>query len=98
MLDYFYMGFFGKTAPKRVTQQEWEEIRSSLYSKLDEVERVELEKFFRADMSEEGIESGISRAEFEAGMMWLKNNLSKHKFEETDFPEIEKYFEKHLVD
>lgn len=92
------MGFFGKSAPKRVTKDEWEEIRSSLYGKLDDKERIELEKFFRADMSEEGIESGISRVEFEAGMEWLKNNMGKHEFEESDFPEIEKYFEKHLVD
>ena len=92
------MGLFSPSAPKRITNEEWEEIRSNLYGKLDEKERVELEKFFRADMSEVGIESGISRAEYEAGMAWLRANVGKHEFEENDLVEIEKYFEKHLKD
>lgn len=89
---------FSSGKPKRITKNEWEEIRLNLYSKLDERERVELEKFFRADLSESGVESGISRAEFEAGMAWLRSNMKKHEFEEDDLLEIEKYFNKHLKD
>lgn len=92
------MGLFSSDAPNRVTKKEWEEIRRSLYGKLDEKERVELEKFFRADMSEEGIESGITRAEFEAGMNWLKTNSKSHVFEPEDLEFIEHYFAPHLKD
>lgn len=92
------MGFFGPTMPKRVTHEEWKKIRSNLYGKLDERERAELEKFFRADLSESGIESGISREEFEAGMRWLEENMGKHEFEDDDLHSIRKYFEEHLKD
>ena len=92
------MGIFGPSMPKRITHEEWKKIRSSLYGKLDERERIELEKFFRSDLSEEGIESGISREEFESGMEWLRSNLGKHEFEENDLVAIEKYFEEHLKD
>lgn len=90
--------FFGPSKPKRITKEEWDKIRLNLYSKLDEREKIELEKFFRADLSEPGIESGISRAEFESGMAWLRSNMSKHEFEEEDLVQIEKYFGEHLRD
>jgi len=90
--------FFGPSKPKRVTKEEWDKIRVNLYGELDERERVELEKFFRADLSEPGIESGISRAEFDAGMGWLRANMGKHEFEEDDLIEIEKNFSEHLKD
>lgn len=92
------MGFFGPTPPKRVTHSEWKKITSALYGKLDKRERVELEKFFRADLNEPGIESGISREEYEVGMSWLRKNMGKHEFEEDDLALIEKYFEEHLKD
>lgn len=92
------MGFFGSSAPKRVTKEEWKEISSDLYGKLDEKERIELEKFFRADLEETGLEQGISRAEFELGMTWLKANLKKHSFEAVDLEAIAHYFEEHLKD
>jgi predicted lipase len=92
------MGFFSSDAPKRVTKEEWKEIRSNLYGKLDEREREELEKFFRADLDESGIEQGISRAEFDAGMTWLKANMKKHIFEEIDLDSIAQYFEENLKD
>lgn len=92
------MSFFGPSLPKRITKDEWEEIRVDIYGKLDEEERVELEKFFRADLDEPGVEAGISTAEFEAGMKWLRDNPSKHKFEENDLATLEKYFSEHLKD
>ena len=55
---------FGISKPKRVTKEEWKRIRSQLYGKLDKFERNELEKFFRADLFEEGSQSGITRPEF----------------------------------
>lgn len=91
------MGFFSDT-PKKISKEEWEKIRLSLYGQLDEKERTELEKFFRADLSEKGLEDGISRAEFDAGMAWLRSNPKKHLFEESDLEQITKYFEDHLRD
>jgi hypothetical protein len=92
------MGLFSSSAPKRVTKEEFIEIQSRLYGKLDEEERVELEKFFRADLYEAGTESGITRLEFESGMEWLRNNSSKHKFESDDLVLISKFFEENLQD
>ena len=91
------MGFFSDT-PKKISKEEWEKIRINLYGKLDERERIELEKFFRSDLSEKGLEAGISRAEFEAGMAWLRTNPKKHLFDENDLEQIAKYFEEHLQD
>jgi hypothetical protein len=92
------MGWFGPSKPKRVTAAEWKQIRSRLYGKLDERERNELEKFFRADLDEPGIEAGITREEFVAGMQWLRANMRKHEFEEDDLELIEQYVEEHLKD
>ena len=91
------MGFFSDT-PKKISKEEWEKIRLSLYGQLDEKERTELEKFFRGDLSEKGLEDGISRAEFDAGMAWLRSNPKKHLFEEGDLEKITKYFEDYLRD
>ena len=89
---------FGLSRPKRVTKQEWKKIRVNLYGKLDRIERNELEMVFRADLFEEGVQEGITRAEFESGMAWLRANMSKHHLESSDLEEIEKAFEVHLKD
>ncbi len=92
------MGLFGPDMPKRITKEEWEEIRQNLYGDLDDKERIELEKFFRADLHETGIEAGIKTEEFKAGMTWLRANMKKHTLEEDDLDLITTYFEKHLRD
>jgi hypothetical protein len=92
------MGWFGPDLPKRITKEEWVEVISSLYDELDERERIELEKFFRADLFEEGKEAGITAAEFATGMAWLRANMTKHPFESDDLDEIEESFAKHLKD
>tara|TARA_B100000508_G_scaffold37782_2_gene29597 strand:+ start:4631 stop:4906 length:276 start_codon:yes stop_codon:yes gene_type:complete len=90
--------FFSNNTPKRVTKEEFKEIMSSLYGKLDEDERVEVEKLFRADLMEGGDEYGITDAEFSAAMTWLEENRNKHVLEENDIEIIKKYFEEHLAD
>jgi hypothetical protein len=92
------MGLFGNDIPKRVTKEEWERITESVYGDLDERERNELEKFFRADLYEPGVEYGITEAEFRAGMEWLRHNMKKHEFEEADLDLLEKQFTEHLKD
>ncbi len=92
------MGLFGPDLPKRITKEEWVEVISNLYDELDERERIELEKFFRADLFEEGKEAGITAAEFKTGMDWLRANMGKHPFEAADLDEIEVAFAKHLKD
>ncbi len=94
------MGFFGFTdeTPKRVTREEWVEIMSSLYSTLDEREKIDLEKFFRGDLFEEGKEAGITTAEFTTGLTWLREHTDRHQFEESDLAAIEQQFTKHLKD
>ncbi len=92
------MGFFGDSTPKRVTKEEMREIMQNLYGKLDEAERIEVEKLFRADLEETGIEAGISQAEFTAAIDWLRANRQKHVLEDDDIVLIEKYFAEHLKD
>lgn len=91
------MGFFN-SAPKKVTPQEFKEIMSNLYGKLEKEERVEVEKLFRSDLSEAGIEAGISQAEFDAAILWLEQNKKKHVLEDGDIEHIKKYFNQHLKD
>ncbi|GEM_PF-1429597 len=92
------MGFFGNNTPKRVTVEEMREIMQNLYGKLDAEERAEVEKLFRADLTESGIEAGISQAEFTTAISWLRANQKKHVLEENDIVLIEKYFAEHLKD
>jgi hypothetical protein len=91
------MGFFSAT-PKRVTKDEMKEIMSNLYGKLDAAERIEVEKLFRADVYESGVESGVSQSEFNAAMTWLEENKNKHVLEDNDIALINKYFQEHLAD
>ena len=92
------MGLFSSSLPKRVTQSEMKDIMSNLYGKLDEAERIEVEKLFRADLFEEGREAGITQVEFDSAIRWLKENKSKHILEDSDVTLIEKYFVEHLKD
>jgi hypothetical protein len=69
-----------------------------LYGELDVAERVEVEKLFRADLHETGLEAGISKTEFDAAMSWLVNNRSKHVLEDSDIEVVKEYFEEHLKD
>jgi Flp pilus assembly CpaE family ATPase len=91
------MGFFS-TAPKRVTKEEFKEIMSNLYGKLEATERIEVEKLFRADLDEPGVESGISQLEFDTAIVWLQENKNKHVLEDDDIALVTKYFEEHLKD
>jgi len=92
------MGLFSSNVPKRVTKEEMKDIMHNLYGKLDEAERVEVEKLFRADLFETGIESGITRTEFDSAMAWLEGNKRKHVLEDSDIDLIKKYFAEHLKD
>ena len=92
------MGIFDPAKPKRVSQDEFKIIMEGLYGKLEEAERIEVEKLFRADLYEPGIEEGISQPEFESAIAWLKENRSKHVLEESDIAVIERYFTEHLQD
>ncbi len=92
------MGLFSSDTPRRVTQDEMKEIMSNLYGKLDEEERIEVEKLFRSDLYESGVEAGISQVEFESAMLWLQQNPHKHVLEADDIDLIKKYFEEHLKD
>ena len=69
-----------------------------LYGKLDEDERIEVEKLFRSDLHEEGREAGVSQGEFDAAISWLEANRRKHELEEDDIELLKKYFEEHLQD
>lgn len=92
------MGLFGPNLPKRVRKEEFKEIMSDLYGKLDEDERVEVEKLFRADLNEPGIEAGITKQEFDAAIAWLEQNRGKHVLEDDDIELIKQYFAEHLED
>jgi len=92
------MSIFGNDLPKRVTQREWSEIRSRIYSKLDKQELEQLEMVFRADMEESGKEAGISQVEYDNAMAWLRTNPKKHDLEESDLRLVERYFTEHLRD
>ncbi|MEY3784605.1 MAG: hypothetical protein RLZZ230_927 [Candidatus Parcubacteria bacterium] len=92
------MGLFFADKPKRVTPEEMKEIMHNLYGKLEKDELIEVEKLFRSDMYESGLEAGISRSEFEAAMQWLESNPKKHVLEADDIALIKRYFEEHLKD
>ncbi|MEM9336341.1 MAG: hypothetical protein AAGA35_00595 [Patescibacteria group bacterium] len=86
------LGFNQK--PKRVTKSEMREIRSKLYPE----ELNDVEMLFRADLFEEGKEEGVSQAEFERGLAWLKENKEKHSLEDSDIEAVEHFFREHLND
>ncbi len=92
------MGIFGPDLPKRVNKDEFKQIMEHLHGKLEEPERIEVEKLFRADLYEPGVEEGISQSEYDAAITWLKENRSKHVLEDSDIETIERYFTEHLKD
>lgn len=92
------MNLFGQSLPKRVTTEEFKIIMNNLYGKLEKKERDEVEKLFRADLYESGLEAGISQVEFDLAMQWLEENKEKHILEEDDIEQIKKYFSEHLKD
>jgi len=92
------MGLFGPSKPKRITALEYKETLSRLYRKLDEAERIEVEKLFRADLAESGLEEGITESEFTAAIDWLNENKAKHVLEDDDIATIVEYFQEHLKD
>lgn len=92
------MGLFWSDKPKRVTQEEMREIMQNLYGKLEKDELIEVEKLFRSDLNESGLEAGVSREEYESAIQWLKLNKKKHALEDEDISLVEKYFEQHLKD
>ena len=92
------MGLFGPTPPKRITKKEYDQVCSRLYGKLEKDEREEVEKLFRADLNESGVEAGISQVEFDTALEWLRNNQDKHRLEENDIALLETYFSEHLQD
>ena len=71
---------------------------SNLYSKLDEKERFEVEKLFRGDVQESGTDAGISQVEFDAAVIWLRENMKKHGLEESDIEHLESYAKRYLND
>lgn len=91
------MGFFNNT-PKKVTPREFKEVMSNLYGKLEKNEWIEVEKLFRADLLESGVESGISQIEFDLAVDWLEQNKNKHVLEDSDVELIKRYFSDHLKD
>jgi hypothetical protein len=92
------MGLFGPKLPKRVTKEEYQRIKNRLYGKLDETERGQVDMIFRADLEETGVQSGISKAEFDAAIQWLQDNRNKHVLEDDDIETIQAYFAEHLKD
>jgi hypothetical protein len=91
------MGFFSSSEHK-ITKEEWGDIKQALYGKLDERERAEIEMIFRADLFESGTDAGMTAAEFQAGMEWLRTNTSKHTLEDSDLVLLKEQAAKHLKD
>jgi len=90
------MGFFGPTPPKRITKSEFKLLMSKLYGKLEENERHEVQKLFRGDLDEKGVDAGISQSEFDAGINWLRENMQKHVLEESDIEYLESAAEQYF--
>ena len=94
-----HMPLFGPRLPKRVTEREYRRIMSALYGKLDRRERADIEQIFALSMEEEHrTEAGISRAEFERAITWLRENPKKHHLEASDIEYGVECFEKNLDD
>lgn len=90
--------FFDSNKQNIVTKEEFKQIKSRLYGKLDEKERAQVEMLFSSDLHEPGTQSGITKEEFEAGIRWLEENKSKHVLESSDIELVKQYFAEHLKD
>lgn len=90
---------FGTPKPKRVTEDEMDEIRRKVSTKFDKHEEHDLDMIFSSALKEKGrLTEGISREEFELSRDWLKENPDKHSLEDDDIVLVERYFEQHLKD
>lgn len=86
-----YMIFFFDSAKPRVTKKEFQKVRSALMSKgFNPQDITEAEEVFRADLDSDGSSgSGISEKEIDAGIVWLKNNIGKHRLSEQKIDILE---------
>jgi hypothetical protein len=89
---------FFTSRQKKITREEFDRVMNRLYGKLDEAERIEVQKLFRADLHETGQEYGISQTEFDSAIQWLNENTRLHVLEDNDIELIKEYFHEHLQD
>lgn len=91
------MGLFGPSKPKyRITKQEFEQIRRSLFDDLKRDEWAEVERVFFGHLQESGIHEGIDEKEFKQGMATLRADLKHSRLEPSDLDAIEQEFQKHI--
>lgn len=85
------MIFFFNSPKPRVTKKEFQKVRSILLSKgFHPLDITEAEEVFHADFDNDGTSgSGITSKEIDAGIMWLKQNIGKHRLSENKIEILE---------
>lgn len=88
--DVFGVG--GSSKP-RVTDKEYKQAKSSLYSEgFSQRERNKIDEIFAPDFKMESTSShpkGLEKQEIDARIKWMKENKSKHGFSDQKISEIE---------
>jgi actin-like ATPase involved in cell morphogenesis len=86
------MGLFWTDMKLRVTEKEWQKVRSELAGhNFTEKERDRVEEIFRADMYEEKEkEKGISEEEINKGIAWMREHVDEHHISETKIDILER--------
>ena len=96
--DWYTVHMIFGQPKKRVTEREFEEIRHTLQHELDQREWTQVEMLFHGALHEHGLQKGIDKAEFKAGLTWLKENKNRHSLSDSELTALEEAFAEHLRD
>lgn len=81
----------------RVSKLEFQKVRNALaYHNFTELQRDRVEEIFRGDQEEESDFAGVDERELERGIVWMRENKSKHGFSDAQIDLIESEMKKYL--
>jgi len=99
-MGFFDDIFFGGTAKPRVTDKEFKKVRSDMANQgFSKIQRDRAEAIFKPDMYEKNTPAhghGLEKGEIDARIKWLRENKSKHNFNDHQIAEMETDLKKRL--
>lgn len=91
------MGFFDSGPSKKVSGQEFDDIRKNLANHgFNERERDKVKEIFRGDMDEDGSYKGIDSQEAAKTLKWMEENKNVHGLSQQKIDILKEQINKHL--
>ena len=96
----FLSDWFGYTSKPRVTDKEFKKVRADMMNQgFNKKQRDRAESIFKPDLYETPTyahKKGLEKGEIDARIKWMRENKSKHTFNDHQIDEIEANLKKRL--